>query len=98
VFPRVTEPHLLVNTANATKAGGNPRRAVLVTLALLDPQARYTLELDPTGPTEKPPIIREVGTEFLSEQDVDKLVWGVNTVRALQRTYPLNQASPTLLS
>jgi hypothetical protein len=44
-FPRVTEPHLVTRESNATSAGSGAgaerERSMLVTIALLDPEARY---------------------------------------------------------
>lgn len=70
---------------------------MLVTIALLDPEARYTVELDEEDPMRGPARLQEIhfaeedGGGLLSKLDAAKLVWGLRQVRVIFKNYPLNQ-------
>ncbi len=83
--------------AAAGGAEDDDGKDMLVTVALLDPEARYTVELDGEDPVRGPVRLRErhfpesEGGGLLSVGDAAKLVWGLRQVRVIAKTFPLNQ-------
>eukprot|EP00624_Nannochloropsis_granulata_P003418 evm.model.NODE_27252_length_17381_cov_15.671308.4 len=71
---------------------------MLITIGLLDPQARYAVELSETDPLHGAVRLREVnvsaseGRGFLSDLDISKLIWGIRNVRVIARTTPMTEA------
>lgn len=83
--------------SDAANKGAADDKDMLVTVALLDPEARYSVELDAADPARGPVRLQELhfpakeGGGLLSELDVAKLVWGLRQVRVIAKTFPLNQ-------
>lgn len=92
-----TTPAAAATAAAKTVGGEADDKDMLVTVALLDPEARYTVELDADDPIRGPVRLQELhfpekeGGGLLSEGDVAKLVWGLRQVRVIAKTYPMNQ-------
>lgn len=89
----------LSSTPTLPPASKTQRGTMLVTIALLDPQARYSVELDPRDAMHGPARVREAnvsaseGEGFLSDMDIGKLIWGVRNVRVIARTSPMTEAA-----
>jgi choline dehydrogenase-like flavoprotein len=85
--------------AAAAEAEAADDRDMLVTVALLDPEARYEILLAEGDPARGPVRLHEIhfpeaeGGGLLSVGDAAKLVWGLRQVRVIAKTYPLNQVS-----
>ena len=103
VFPTVSEPHL-VNTQwseNATSTesllSGNQ---MLVTVALITPEARHWIVLNETHPVQgNPNFVLPTGrSKYLTENDVSKLAWGVQEVRRILTFPPMQQLVTTEVS
>ncbi len=71
---------------------------MLITIAVLDPQARYTVELNADDPVNGNVQLVEVdvpeteGSGFLSDLDIAKMIWAIRNVRVIARTTPMTQA------
>ena len=66
---------------------------MLVTIALLTPDSRHDIVLNSSDPFNLPPnmVLPEGWDNYLSQRDIDKLVWGVNKVREIISLEPLSQ-------
>ena len=84
--------------AASSPSASSQKGTMLITIALLDPQARYAVELSETDPLHGPVRLREVnvpkseGEGFLSDLDISKLIWGIRNVRVIARTSPMTEA------
>jgi len=100
VFPRVIEPHV-TNERKRQNLQALRSSAMLVTVALLDADARYVVNasvpatMHPTDNTqwvkfEPPRLHLPAGrTQYLSTKDIKRLEWGVKQVRKILGTSPL---------
>lgn len=118
VFPRSIEPHV---TRKQRQSDTKFMRssAMLVTVALLDADARYEVQpatggvqtmetadspiIDTMLPYDENPLTKSWNiqlpsinlpkdkTEYLSDLDVQRLVWGIQQVRNIQKTPPLSK-------
>lgn len=94
VFPKRVEPHF----ADSDKAP-TEQDEMLVTVALLNADGRYELNFDSSEfkDDQKIPLIQRfivpkivpTGDAYLTERDVDRLVWGLEEVRRIQKANPL---------
>ncbi|GAB5034926.1 choline dehydrogenase [Nannochloropsis oceanica] len=86
------------SAADTSFSTSSQKGTMLVTIGLLDPQARYTVELSETDPLHGAVSLREVnisaseGRGFLSDLDISKLIWGIRNVRVIARTTPMTEA------
>ena len=96
VFPKRVEPHF----ADSGKAPSE-QDEILVTVALLNADGRYELKFDSSEFKNDPnipliqrlivPKIVPIGGGYLTERDVDRLVWGLEEVRRIQKSNPLRK-------
>jgi choline dehydrogenase-like flavoprotein len=107
VFPTVAEPHLMNDEylrsrkPNATSIDIlEQSKQMLITVALMTPDARYEVILNSSDPIGSVPLIkRPRGREhYLSELDIKKLAWGVEQVIAIANTPPLSKLVEEILS
>ena len=104
VFPRVMEPHVMRSRRDQYSEKFMESSAMLVTVALLQADARYTVKASSFNATanntqvrkwsnfKAPTIELPVGrSSYLSPRDIRRLEWGVNEVRKVMRTSPLNE-------
>lgn len=102
VFPKRLEPHFTASTQVAP--GSKSLNEMLVTVALLKAEGRYDLQFDslrssdinndPTVPLfqrVKVPRINPTGDAYLTEHDIDRLAWGLEEVRRIQKFSPLRE-------
>ncbi len=114
VFPTVSEPHLTQTPWNTNATDPKVLLAnnqMLITVALLYPEGRLAVELNTTDPLNAVPII-SYGTpeyhrgrpgependEYLTNNDVKRLVWGIEMVRKIVATPPLSQLTRSEMS
>lgn len=81
-FPRSFEPH---ESAEQTIGNNSEQfRYAEISVALMHPKGRNKIELNFTHPHESPlllPEIPEHTVEHLSNEDLDKLEWGIRVAR-----------------
>ena len=80
VFSSLPEPHIALS-ATATK-----HQHVVVTVALLRPDARNRVVLnsmDVNGPPSVVPEVPEFFTESLTPPDTHRIAWGIHQVRSI---------------
>ena len=95
LFPTVSEPHLVnvLRANNITKnitVGGTHQ--MLITIALLNPDARHDIVLDSSNCFRSVPkiILSSNNQEYLTDLDLAKLEWAVNRVREITSTEPIS--------
>jgi choline dehydrogenase len=89
LFPQITEPHILV--LNQTRPTDRTAPAILITIALLNPEGRRTVLLDDHDPLNAPPHLgADPFLPVASELDVERVAWAVEKVRTIQRTPPMS--------
>ena len=114
VYPTVSEPHLTQTPWNINATSPEVLLAnnqMLITVSLLYPEGRLSVELNNTDPINTVPIIKystpeyhnlhTMGTEndeYLTNNDVSRLVWGVEMVRTIVSTPPLSQLTTKEIS
>ena len=65
---------------------------MLVTIALLDPEARHMIVLNGSDISNAPKMVLPPGRDdYLTALDVRKLAWAVGQVRGVVKTAPLSQ-------
>ena len=100
VFPRVIEPHVTLERKRQNLQALRSS-AMLVTVALLDADARYIVNasipatMNPTDASQwvnfEPPRLQLPAgrTRYLSHKDIQRLEWGVQEARKILATSPL---------
>lgn len=94
VFPKTQEPHYYKNLAKKKKS--QSKQNMLVTVALLRPQGRRTVHMAPytLGRFNLPTLRPTKNSEYLTELDIKRIVWGIRQVRKIMSQNPLaNQTS-----
>lgn len=73
---------------------------MLVTVALINPEARYEIVLNSTDPINQNPniVVPEDREQYLSEKDKMKLAWGTKTVRSILQQSPLSDSIVNIAS
>lgn len=73
---------------------------ILVTVALINPDARYEVVLNEDDPINLNPEIRIPNgeTEYLSEADVSKLVWGTKSALGILGSVPISSQIEAVVS
>lgn len=91
VFSKRLEPHFVASTH--VSSNSDPSKEMLVTVALLDADGRYELQLSEEMDSQqlKVPKIVPVNGTYLTERDIDRLVWGLEEVRRIQKSNPLRE-------
>ncbi|CAM9414545.1 unnamed protein product [Chrysoparadoxa australica] len=88
VWPRVTEPHLFLSDKGQDDDTKTP--ALLITIALLDPEGRKRVNLHANDPFDGPPWLGEdPEVPPLTDQDREKLLWALNKVHEIMSHEPL---------
>ena len=95
VFPSVSEPHLrrLLRTNNIMSKMTDPSEPqMLITIALLNPDARYNVVLNSSDYFRNIPkiVLPRSRKKYLTDLDTMKLEWGINYVRKIADTEPLS--------
>jgi choline dehydrogenase len=92
VFPQITEPHIQI--LNHTRPVNPDVPAILITIALLDPDGRRNVCLSETNPVQNSPYIgKDSSVPVLSDLDIDRLVWAVTKVQEIQKQAPLQSVT-----
>jgi len=104
VFPTFGEPHLVKRYYKGTNSSiisnivieGNE---MLITVALLTPDARYEITLNNTDPINSPPVfnIPKGRHNYLSDRDAERLAWGIQQVRGILKTPPLSELTNDII-
>lgn len=104
VFPRSVEPHVVDKEPQSEQSHSMSSSTMLVTIALLDADARYEVKPSRSAITDPqdlnviyskssvglPSIELPAGSQdYLSDMDVQCLQWGIEQVRRVQQTPPL---------
>ncbi|CAE7553785.1 betA, partial [Symbiodinium microadriaticum] len=90
----VSEPHMIADTVQMGNDTDFDKKVldhqILITIALLQPEARYEIRLNHSAPHAMPLIEVPAGrSDYLSEKDLNTLAWGVKEVRRIAATPPL---------
>lgn len=98
VFPTVAgEPHIThTNQLNKNATSLDilmQNNHMLISVTLLNPDGRYEITLNNTDPIGSVPMITvpEGHERFLSDRDINALVWGVEKVKSILKFPPLEQ-------
>lgn len=88
---------ILLTSENGTTFAENQ---MLITVALLDPDARYEVVIDNNDPIGSAPIFQLPKTlnSYFSDTDLNKLAWGVEQVRKIVETPPLSDVTSNIVS
>jgi choline dehydrogenase len=91
VYPMISEPHLidkyLQNNTN------DYRNNILITVTLLRPEGYYNVMLNKEDPVEENPdiVLPNDNDQYLTDNDVRRLKWGITQVRKIITSPPLSQ-------
>ena len=104
VYPTLFEPHLIDRYERSKSSNHTIDNKILITVTLLQPDARYNVVLSDQPFEKGPDIILPSGkNRYLSDNDIRRLEWGISQVRKIVSSPPLsqlirNEVSPTNLN
>lgn len=92
VYPTLFEPHLIDRYERTKSLNGSYDDKILITITLLQPEARYNLKLSEQLFEKGPEIILPDGRDkYLTDNDIRRLEWGIRQVRKIVSSPPVSQ-------
>lgn len=92
VYPTLFEPHLIDRYERTKSLNGSYDNKILITITLLQPEARYNLKLSEQLFEKGPEFILPDGRDrYLTDNDIRRLEWGIRQVRKIVSSSPVSQ-------